>query len=295
MTTPSNLSPLQTHIYEYVEQHPGKLKEDLVNDLVARELASRKTIYKNLVQLIPDYIVVSKEKANSQRHPLFINCSSELRSAIDEIVQLRDSFIKLIQEVKEASNAVEDFEHREDLHYSPAEAHMIEPVNDLFLAHASLRTLFQHMLAIFMLYFLFEWPQKIPDEKSLDKLYSITFQVVKEIRTQISKSLRGYKEFKPNLLRQGLVDNLFILTHKKLEAAVMNLEIVGLKEETVSVVDALWKFSLPFPPGCNGLTDTGCGITEGNFEKTDLIKDWKTLVKNLDDVDDIDSARYGIW
>lgn len=56
----------------------------------------------------------------------------------------------------------------------------------------------------------------------------------------------------------------------------------------------LWKFSLPFPPGCNGLTNTGCGITEGNFEKTDLIKDWKTLVRNLDDVDDVESARYGI-
>ena len=50
----------------------------------------------------------------------------------------------------------------------------------------------------------------------------------------------------------------------------------------------------------SGLLDTGCGITEENFEKTDLIKDWKTLVKNLDDVDNIDSdenfrAKYGVY
>jgi hypothetical protein len=39
-----------------------------------------------------------------------------------------------------------------------------------------------------MLYFLFERPNKIADEKSLDKLYLLTFQTIKVIRTKISES-----------------------------------------------------------------------------------------------------------
>ena len=120
--------------------------------------------------------------------------------------------------------------------------------DDLSLAHSSLRALFEHMLVIYLLHFLFEWPKKVPDNKNLDRLYLLTFQTIKEIRTELSNSLTHRLEFEPVLFQDNFVSRLLNVSMDShtLYAALLNLDKLGTYEQTVSVIDALWKFSSPF-------------------------------------------------
>ena len=162
----------------------------------------------------------------------------------------------------------------------------VESISEISLAQASLRILFEHMLLIFMLYFIFKWPQKISDDRNLDRLYSLTFRKIKEIGAEISKSLPGYRESDPTRLQEKLVDRLFVLDSRKLYGAVTNLKTVGINEQTETVVDALWKFSSPFVPWYNDPES----IIEKVGNKRRLVKDWKKAVKAT--ADEVESDAY---
>jgi hypothetical protein len=117
------------------------------------------------------------------------------------------------------------------------------------LAHFSIRILFEHMLIIYLLYFLFEWP-KVPDNKNLDRLYLLTFQTIKEIRTELSSSLPHGRQFEPVSSQDKFVNRLMRLSidPATLRAVFMNLDKLVTYEHTVPVVDSLWKFGSPFLP-----------------------------------------------
>lgn len=252
-----------------------------------RGLGSRKTIYKDLGQLVEDgYIEVVKQKPNSQRHPLYINSDSILRSFMDDLAILEDSFIKLIDQVKKNlpsalfETDLHDFEQYkiqilDDIHDSKID-HIMEPLFSVSHIYSSLRRLFEHMCAIFLLYFLVEWPKKVANNnKILDKLYSSTFQSIRKIRTEMSKSLPGIEVLYISQLKQDLVNRLFILKSDELYWTITTLKNNGLNEQTEDVVDALWKVSSPFAPSFEHVNND---IVERVGKEIHLVKDWRNVV-----------------
>lgn len=103
---------------------------------------------------------------------------------------------------------------------------------------------------MYLLYFLFEWPKMVPDNKNLDRLYLLTFQTIKEIRTELSNSLPHSQQFEPVSFQDKFVNRLMRLSMDPatLCAVFMNLDKFVTYEYTVPAVDALWKFGSPFVP-----------------------------------------------
>ena len=244
---------LRNDIIEFIEAHPGAIKQELDNYIIYKKSSgSKKTIQRELRFLAEEEksVYIDKEKPNSARHRLFINPDSEVRSALSDLAKLKEAFFTLIGRVKSASDTIEnwgkdDYERNDNLDVD--DPHKILP-DDLSLAHSSLRVLFEHMLVIYLLHFLFEWPKKVPDNKNLDRLYLLTFQTIKEIRTELSNSLTHRLEFEPVFFQDNFVSRLLSVSMDShtLYAALMNLDKLGTYEQTASVVDALWKFSSPF-------------------------------------------------
>ncbi len=101
---------LRIHILEFIKQHPGAIKQELIDYITEKGYGSRKTITRELwvLEVEEKSIKVVKEKPNSQRHHLYINSDSEVRSALYDLTKLKESFFKLIDQLKNVSNWDED-------------------------------------------------------------------------------------------------------------------------------------------------------------------------------------------
>lgn len=280
--TEAKIEELRKHMIEFIDGHPGAIKQELVDYCDVKGYGSRKTISRELKLLHTNkeiHIII--DKANSQRHKLYVNSDSEvykLRKSLDE---LRDAFFKLVEEFKAKEKtgilANTDIERIKNLDFSVDEQDKIAPAYDLMLAHQSLVILLQHVLGMYVLYFLFKWPQEITEPETLNKLHSMTFQTITEIRNEISRSLPDYSVF---TFQDDLVNRMFVLNPFRLCAAFINLKTHGVAEQTETVVDALWKFSTPFVP--SDFAQFRWFIEEDGKEKR-LAKSWRKVVNLIDD------------
>jgi hypothetical protein len=243
---------LRNDIIEFIEAHPGAIKQELDHYIINKGSGSKKTIQRELKFLMEEEnsVYVDKDKPNSARHRLFINPDSEIRAVLSDLAKVKQAFFILISQVKNVSDTIEnwgkdDYERNDSL--DADDPHKVLP-DDVTLAHSSLRVLFEHTLVIYLLHFLFEWPKKVPDSKNLDRLYLLAFQTIKEIRTELSNSLPHRQEFEPVFFQDKFVTRLMSLRMDPVTlcAAIMNLDKLGTHEQTASLVDTLWKFGSSF-------------------------------------------------
>jgi hypothetical protein len=71
---------------------------------------------------------------------------------------------------------------------------------------------------------------------------------------------------------------MFVLDPYALYLAIRRLKTVGINEEIETVIDDLWKFSLPFVPLDSIHKEF---VIKGNDGKERLIEDWRHGIKNI--------------
>lgn|GEM_PF-5289280 len=118
-------------------------------------------------------------------------------------------------------------------------------------AEIALLTLFEHLVGIYMLYFILEWPKKVSDPITRQELYILTFQKIQEIQIQLLKKFSHPEQVVNN--RGMIIEDFFILNEDRLENSFNHLKRVGFGEQAEALLDQLWKFSSPFVPDAFGL------------------------------------------
>jgi hypothetical protein len=288
MHTTDRAERLRNDILGFIEAHSGAIKSEL-DDYITRvkESGSKKTIQKELRFLVEEEksIYVERIPANSARHRLYINSDSEVYKFMKLFGSMKDSLFALIHELKKKhESSVLDGEDpilrhqltgRDNRHLSDK---LLLAVN-LAWARQSLYAFIEHLIGMYMLYFLFEWPNNIAEEKNLNRLYSLAFETIKDIRNEISLSFPTDEHFGTTPSTTAFVDRMFILNSYRLCATLINFDTIGVKEPAEAVVDELWKFSSPFVPSNDR---PFYSILEGDGKEKRLVKNWRKVVEKFE-------------
>jgi hypothetical protein len=211
-------------------------KERVIEAVTAKQKGSRVTIRDALKRLHRSHIInIDKDKENSQTHWVSLNSDSEMRRIMENIQKIKDTFFELLQEASTLPNVPTYFDDNNDP----------DPDGVVTLAELAIIRLFQHLVGIYMLYFLLEWPKKITDVFTRFQLYTLTFQKIQEIQIRILEVFPHPDQ--DTDVRDMIIKKLYILeTPKDLHRTVDALENVGFGKQTGPLLDQLWKFGLPF-------------------------------------------------
>lgn len=222
-------------------------KQMVIDAVTERGKGSRNTIMRDL-NLLHQYGTIKirpdKDKENSQTHWVSINSDSEMLRIMENIQNIRDAFFELLEKASTLPKGG-------DL-YEPPKKTDPDYYETIYFAETAVLTLFEHLVGTFMLYFLLEWPKKVPDVFTRLQLYTLTFQRIQEIQIRILEVFPRPDQV--TNVRDMFVENLFILKQYELERTVDALEEVGFDKQTEPLLDQLWKFSLPFVN--DGITKT---------------------------------------
>jgi hypothetical protein len=280
MTEEIELTERQNEILGCVRNNPNScIKQRIVDSLTADGKGSRKTILKDIEKLVEYGILyIDKKKPNSQVHYVRENNDSILLPVIEHIRNLKDTFSLLIDETKKTFDEM----------YETIESYDMNIMDDVdkftndraTIAHAqlSLQRLFQHSIGIYILYSLFVWPQEVTDKKTLDKLYTVVFEGLKEIQIKLSEVFM--EKSSSELMISDIIDDLFTLKPEVLYSTIINLEYAGLGRYGEAVLDPLWKFGFRFVP--DALLHVHHYMEEHKRRRlnmTDKLKDWRIIVK----------------
>jgi hypothetical protein len=208
-------------------------KEEVIKAVTDKGKGSRVTIREALKRLHRLHIInIDKEKENSQTHWVSINSDSEMRRIMESIQYIRNAFFELLEKASTLPK-----EDERGLRYREVNA-----------AENAIITLFEHLVGIFMLYFLLEWPKKVPDVITRSELYTLTFQKIHEIQIRLLEVF-PHPDQATNI-RDKIVEDLFILKggvwESELYPSVEALGYVGFGKQTEPLVDQLLEFGLPF-------------------------------------------------
>lgn len=277
MTEEIELTERQNEILGCVRNNPNScIKQRIVDSLTADGKGSRKTILKDIEKLVEYGILyIDKKKPNSQVHYVRENNDSILLPVIEHIRNLKDAFSLLIDEAKMEFDEIYE---RTKVYDVGNREEFFNDQQTLVDAQLSLKILFQHSIGIYLLYSLFVWPQEVTDKKTLDKLYTVVFDGLKEIQIKLSEVFVSYSE--SDLMTGDIIDDLFTLKPEKLYSTVINLEYIGLGEYCEAVLDPLWKFGFRFvPDALLHVRDYMEEHKRRRLNMMDKLKDWRNIVK----------------
>ena len=233
---------------------------------------TRHTIYDaiNELESLGKIIV---DRKNRQLHRVSINP----RSHLNKINDLKEAFFVLIDEALPIYR-----ELRTKINEDPD----AEEAISLSHASSSLAMIFEHMLGIYMLYLMFEWPKEFRNTLTREKLYEESFQTVKDIHFRLEQVFRIGDT--GEIEKGYIVSDLFTMKAKKMYAIITNLEHVGLGENAEALLDILWELGLPFIPDAlfemYGRHEYWKKRNRKKIEKAlRKAEDWRKLVKECSD------------
>jgi hypothetical protein len=277
MTASLQLSARQKAILQCVRNNPDStIKERIIKTLTDEALGSRKTILKD-IKILEEYgmVYIHKKKPNSQVHYVMIRNDSILLRMTEDLEHFKKNFSSLVEAAKRVIN--DERWNKDD--YDEVDG--VRILNERIVKiELSLQTLFEHFIGIYMLYSVLDWPTRLDDRRALDRLHAIVFEMIKEIRLELSELPQL-----PNLFIGDIIEQLFILKPHKLHRTVEDLKASGLGQYAEPVLDSLWQSSLPFvPDGVLYTYRVNEKMRKRNRKFIDKwkLRDWRNVVKLRD-------------
>jgi hypothetical protein len=283
MTDNLQLSVRQKAILQCVRNNPNStIKERIIKTLTDEGKGSRKTILKDIKTLeVYGMVRIDKEKPNSQVHFVRIRDDSILLQMMKDLEHFKKNFSSLVEAAKRVFK--DEPLNKDD--YDDGVRILNGRVLNIEIA---LQTLFEHFIGIYMLYSVLDWPSRLDDRRALDRLHALVFEMIKEIRLQLSELPQL-----PPLFIGDIVEQLFILKPHKLHRTIEYLKASGLGVYTEPVLDSLWQSSLPFVP--DGVLYAYRSPKQKEQRKLMdkwKLKDWRNVVKLRDRWNQTD-VQYG--
>lgn len=266
------ITPKIFKIVEYIKQHPGCSKENVVRGMNGNP--SRITVLNIITELEQDKMIIArKERPNSQIYKLFINNDNLIVSVDQDLLKIKDAFhilfSKLGDRIKKSSKV-----GGSDKGYfrMGKDRQMIQ--NKISHMNYAIIQLYRHLIGMYMIGTLFFWPQKVEDKESSIKLNLLVFSRLGEIQSEISKYFFTMSNNSENVPLRIALDHSFELIPSELALVIEGFRNFDLSNECKSILDPLWKISMDFIP-----TDIAFDLFQTDDKTTvNVIKgDWKPV------------------
>jgi hypothetical protein len=174
---PKFLDEHETKVFEYIRNNPGTSNQDVVNAL--KGTRSRGPVY-NIIAKLEDYglVIERPDNANVQRHQLFENKESLIIRVENDIKNFRKSYLKLI---KGANLEYQKLDLRGHV-LGSGQTHISDEVYSMIIdRYYDLTRIFEELVKGYSMKAIFEWPEKVKDSESLNRLYLMVFHMLGEI------------------------------------------------------------------------------------------------------------------
>lgn len=272
----TELTPKMFKIIEYIKQHPGCSKEEVVRGVNGDP--SRITVLNIITELERNKMIVArKDRPNSQIYKLFINSNNLIISIDQDLLRLKDAFhhsiIKLEEKIKKSNN-VDDSDN--GYFRMGRDREMIQ--SKISHMDYAIIQLYKHMIGMYMIGNLFFWPQKVKDKELLIKLNLLVFSRIGEIQSEILEYFSTMSSNPKNMPLRIALDHSFELIPSELALVIEGFRNFGLFNECKSILDPLWKISMDFIP-----TDIAIDLFQTNDKASlDVIKgDWRAVYERF--------------
>jgi predicted transcriptional regulator len=227
-----DLSIQENLVIKYTKEHPGCMKNDIINNVNIGAYVTRRKI---INRLIKDGMIRS-EKVNNQYYKLYYNEKSILLQTYDELNNIRNLFFVLIDKIT-----------KEQSKYGLGKTFSHPIISDIVLIYVQ-------VLGTYIIYSLLKWPKEIDDVTTLNKLYSLVFYQLIEIQKKISESFKIKDQFPENIILnqvkspiyRNLGPRFFILDQEKIIEILKEFKkYEDVTNEVYNLLEHVWKISFP--------------------------------------------------
>src|SRR5215831_1020572 len=151
-------------IVNYIADHPGCSKEQVVR--VMKEENSRITVLNRLYTLnMDDYIVLRKDKPNSQIYKIFVNTNNLLVTETSALEHFKKVFLEFLEMLDKRKDELETLWLK--IRRPRGFPHEDNKPSDLIIA------IYNHLIVVYTAKSIAEWP-KTSDKEALKYLYERT-------------------------------------------------------------------------------------------------------------------------
>ena len=207
---------------EFIEKHPRTSIQGVVN----KSDYARKTVYRIINNLLRYELVIKEKDSKSRKHALSVNKKSAIWAVMIDLKTFRKTYFELVNLVHEK------YKQREGQDY-----------DEIYSGGMSAQLVFilKHLIMSYSLYAVFEWPQIIRDDESLNRLYLTVFQTLNNILSELAKKVPFHLKETKERLEYLKKDIMFLYQEsKEYEQIVSEFHENGIDRELDSVMSSLF-------------------------------------------------------
>ena len=209
---PEYLDEKEGKVFEYIRKNPGVSKDDVVKAMKSMDVRSRGRVFTILANLEKyDLIIVRPDKTKAKRLQIFENKKSLIIQVENNIKNFKKSYLNLI---KRANLVAQEYQKIQNLRRDKLRAdrpHVAHEAYSVFVNIHFTRIL-EQLIKGYSLKAIFEWPDKIKDPESLNRLYLMVFHMLGEVLSEHMKYSNPFEihdeHERLEFLREGLQDHL---------------------------------------------------------------------------------------
>lgn len=174
---PEYLDEKEGKVFEYIRNNPGVSKDDVVNAMKGK-VRSRGTVF-DILDNLEKYglINVRRDKTKAKKLQLFENKESLIIQVENDMKNFKKSYLSLI---KRANLVALEYQRIQNLRSDklradrPRVAHKTHSV----FVNTHFTRILEQLIKGYSLKAIFEWPDKIKDPESLNRLYLMVFHML---------------------------------------------------------------------------------------------------------------------
>ncbi len=176
---PRFLDEYEAKVFEYIRNNPGSSNEDVVKAL--KGIRSRNPVFKIIKKLVEEYglVIERTDDTNALRHQLFENKESLITRVENGIKNFRRSYLNLLK------RASQDYQEKQnlksiDIELGSSRSKVAPEIYAVYI-DIDLRKILEQLIKGYAVRAIFEWPEKIKDTESLNRLYLMVFHMLADI------------------------------------------------------------------------------------------------------------------
>jgi hypothetical protein len=172
-------------VFKCIEKKEGQSKQDIVN---SPEISiSRGPVFNAIKSLINDrkMVIEKRDPSNRQKKLLYVNRDNLIIQVENDIKNFKRSYLKLIKRANEEYIEKQDLT-ADEINKSKRPDLEIAEFYSTGVADGLIK-IFKQFVINYSLNAIFKWPQEIKDLESLNRLYLMVFQSLKEIFSELIK------------------------------------------------------------------------------------------------------------
>jgi hypothetical protein len=226
----------QRHIIiaKYIRGHQGCTKANMTKELAG--IISKKTIDKIVDVMVKDSIIeIRMEKQNSRNHKLFLKEDNILVSVSLQLNEFEHAFHSLFWTI--IQNIIK-LRTIQSPHQGEEDRSKMDDAN--FYSLLQCINILDRISYLYMTCSTIDWPNRIQDEDTLKKLFSVTFNKLADLRLYVSRTLmKNFSEIYSPVGDMPALRETYATT--LLEDSQNRFDKAGLEAESEQLLSSIWK------------------------------------------------------